>query len=449
MELAALTLNSRSLVLTLLGLLAAVPANVFAQDGSLSRSIPPAELETFVDGLIGKAMDGHRVAGVAVSIVQNGHVVLNKGYGVASLSPARAVDPDTTLFHIGSITKTFTSILLMREVEAGRLSLDDPVNQHLPASLQIPDEGFSKPIRVRDLMTHQPGFEDTALGHLFVLDASRIRPLSLYLQQERPRRVREPGALSSYSNYGFALAGAMLEHGTGKSWQELVESNLLHPLGVTQMTAREFYPPRSDLPSPMPAELASHLSEEHSDAAPQASFSNRSSTHTRIAPAGAMSASAGAMARYMLMLLNDGTLDGATLFNLESAKVFRRPMTTQRAGSRKLGRRISRSIAAAVWHSRLRTRGFDSHALFEPCAPARPEARSVHRRQHRRRRLPDREFFTTGAGALLPRNETQAGRLASHRFERRALPRRSTSRHAARMEASKVFSSRSSAAPSR
>src|SRR5580698_3504360 len=120
--------------------------------------IPPAELEAFVDGVVRQAMTTDHIAGAAVSVVQNGQVVLDKGYGFAG--PDRAVDPNTTLFRVGSISKTFTWIALMKEVEAGRMRLDAPINLYLPEPLQIKDQGFSRPIYVRDLMTHSAGFED-------------------------------------------------------------------------------------------------------------------------------------------------------------------------------------------------------------------------------------------------------------------------------------------------
>ncbi len=70
---------------------------------------------------------------------RRGTAILKKGYGFADLQAKRRVDPDTTLFRIGSITKTFTWIALMKAVEAGKIGLDDPVNDYLPPELQIPD----------------------------------------------------------------------------------------------------------------------------------------------------------------------------------------------------------------------------------------------------------------------------------------------------------------------
>jgi CubicO group peptidase (beta-lactamase class C family) len=138
-------------------------------------------LESFVDGLVREPMTANNIAGATVSIVRDGRIVLKKGYGFADIATGRRVDPDATLFRIGSITKTFTWIAVMKALEAGRLTLDDPVNQHLPDELRIPDEGFTEPIRIRHLMTHSPGFEDRMFGHLFEIEATQVRPLATYL----------------------------------------------------------------------------------------------------------------------------------------------------------------------------------------------------------------------------------------------------------------------------
>ena len=97
----------------------------------------------------------------------------------------------------------------MQLVEDGKLSLDDPINDHLPPELRIPDEGFHKPILVRHLMTHTAGFEDS-IQSLFVHDPTRLLPLDQSLAVHRVHRVREPGTLAVYSNYGAALAGALV-----------------------------------------------------------------------------------------------------------------------------------------------------------------------------------------------------------------------------------------------
>jgi CubicO group peptidase (beta-lactamase class C family) len=267
------------------------------------------------------------IAASAETLVQGGRVVLRKGYGFASFTPPRRVDPNVTLFRIGSITKTFTWIAVMKGVESGKIDLDAPVNNYLPPELQIPAEGFARPIRVRDLMTHSPGFEDHVFGVLFADTPDRVRPLEAFLRQERPRRVREPGALSSYSNYGAALAGEIVARVEGRPWQDAIEREVLTPLGLSHTSVREPYPPRPDLPEPMPATLARDLSSGFRwDGL---TYRARSIEFiTPVAPAGVMSSTAVDMSRYMLMLLGDGTLDGITIFGSRAAAAFRTPMTS-------------------------------------------------------------------------------------------------------------------------
>ena len=286
------------------------------------QAIPAAELEAFVDGMVKNAMAREHIAGVTVAIVQNGQIALKKGYGFASLSPQRAVDPDRTLFRVGSISKTFTWIALMKEVEAGRIRLNQPVNLYLPEKVQVKDQGFDQPVRVANLMDHSAGFEDRALGQLFERDAKRVRPLDVYLRQERPRRVRAPGVLSSYSNYGAALAGEAVTYTAGKPYERLVEDEILTPLGMTHTTFREPHPPQPGLPAPMSAMLAADVSDAFRGSS--SGFRRRDYEFIgQVAPAGAGSSTAGDMARYMMMQLGGGQLNGVTIYGPTSATAFR------------------------------------------------------------------------------------------------------------------------------
>ncbi len=299
---------------------APLPAQVAGARLAPGTPIPPTELEAFVDGVVRQAMTSRHIAGVAVSVVQGGQVVLDKGYGFAG--PGRAVDPNTTLFRVGSISKTFTWIALMKEVEAGRMRLDSPINLYLPEPLQIRDQGFKRPIYVRDLMTHSAGFEDRALGQMFEDDPARVRPLADYLREERPRRVREPGVVSVYSNYGAMLAGEAVAYVDGHPYQDLIDAEILGPLGMAHTSAREPYPARAELPRPMPAALAGDLSTGYRWAG--GSYRPQAFEYvTQGAPAGAVSSTAGDMARYMLMILNGGRLDAASVYGPDTAKGFR------------------------------------------------------------------------------------------------------------------------------
>ena len=287
--------------------------------------LPAADLEAFVDGVVRRSMTSDHIAGVTIAVVQNGQVVLKKGYGVASLNDGRKVDPDKTLFRVGSISKTFTWIALMNEVEAGRMRLDTPINIYLPEKLQLKDQGKKSPVRLRDLMTHTAGFEDRTLGQLFERDPRRERSLEQYLRQERPNRVREPGVLPAYSNYGAGLAGAALANVTGEPFEQVVTEQVIFPAGLTHTTFREAREWRDDLPAPMAPALAA----ERSDGfrwTPLGFQTEASEYIGHIAPAGSASSTAGDMARYMTMLLNGGTIDGKTVFSPKTSAAFRTPM---------------------------------------------------------------------------------------------------------------------------
>jgi CubicO group peptidase (beta-lactamase class C family) len=257
--------------------------------------------------------------------VQNGQVLLKKGYGFANLAPARPVDPERTLFRLGSLSKTFTWIGLMREVESGRVRLDQPVNLYLPERLQVRDQGFDQPVRVLDLMDHSAGFEDRTFGHLFERDPDYVRPLDLYLRNERPRRVRAPGEIASYSNYGAALAGAAEAWVAGKPFERLMEDNIFVPLGMGRTTFREKRPEKAGLPAPMPANLAADAADGFHWSA--AGFETRPYEYMgQIAPAGSASSTAGDMARYMLAILGGGQLGASAIYGPRTAQAFRTPI---------------------------------------------------------------------------------------------------------------------------
>jgi len=283
------------------------------------------ELEAFVDGVVRRAMSRDHIAGVTLSVVQNGQVVLKKGYGFANLGLRKPVDPDKTLFRVASISKTFTWIALMNEIEAGHMRLDGPVNLYLPEPLQLKDQGKKTQVRLRDLMTHTGGFEDRTMGQLFERDPNRVRSLADYLRQERPRRVREPGLLPSYSNYGAALAGAAVANVTGKPYEQLVTEEIILPAGMNRTTFREARPWRDGLPAPMNETLAADLSDAFSWT-PTGWKTQPREFMGQVAPAASASSTAGDMARYMTLLLNGGVIDGKTIFSPKTSQAFRTPM---------------------------------------------------------------------------------------------------------------------------
>jgi len=285
-------------------------------------AIPPAELEAFVDGVVRGSMQDDHIPGVVVSVVQNGQVLLKKGYGAAALSPLRAVDPDKTLFRLGDLSAAFTWLAVLKEVERSHMRLDAPINLYLPEKLQVRDQGYAEPVRLRDLMDHASGFEDRALGRLYERDPERVRALEVYLRQERPRRVLAPGLRAEYSDYDAALAGEALSQVTGQSFEDLIETEILRPAGLAHTSFREPRPVLPGLPSPLQPALAGNMAQGFRWTG--VSLQARPFAYAgQIAPAASASSTASDMARYMLLLLGGGSMDGQTVFGPATAQAQR------------------------------------------------------------------------------------------------------------------------------
>ncbi len=271
-----------------------------------------AQLEAFVDGVVESYRLEKGIAGVTVSIVDRDGALLQKGYGLAKLDPEAPVDPKATLFRIGSISKTFAYVLAMKLAEAGKLDLEADANRYLPDALKIADDGFGT-VRVLDLMQHTAGFEDSALGHLFVDDPAEALPTEAYLAKWRPKRVRKAGGPAVYSNYGVGLLGVIVARGYGAPFEDVAERELSRPLGMEAFTFRE-----PGLPDGDPRKETRLKLEAWSDGFERKAgwFEKRKfEVIAQISAAGGASASAEAMTRWMRMLLNGGTLDGATILS--------------------------------------------------------------------------------------------------------------------------------------
>jgi CubicO group peptidase (beta-lactamase class C family) len=124
-------------LLILLAVLTAVAFQAPAQEPASPPAVPtphavdPVQTEALLDGVVLALQNEHRLAGLAVSVVRDDALLLAKGYGLADIAENRPVDPETTLFRIGSVSKTFTWTAVMMLAERGLLDLDADVNTYL------------------------------------------------------------------------------------------------------------------------------------------------------------------------------------------------------------------------------------------------------------------------------------------------------------------------------
>ena len=199
----------------------------------------PAELEAFLDELFAKQMEEYHIAGAAVSVVKDGKLFFAKGYGYADLEKRIPVDPEQTIFRIGSVTKLFTWTAVMQLVEQGKLDLDADINTYL--DFRIPNT-YPQPITLKHLMTHTAGFEDLHFETL-ALDANDLMPWREWMASHIPARVRPPGDRAAYSNYGAALAGYIVARVSGQPYDQYIQEHILDPLGMAHTTAHWPVPP--------------------------------------------------------------------------------------------------------------------------------------------------------------------------------------------------------------
>ncbi|MEO0435729.1 MAG: serine hydrolase domain-containing protein [Pseudomonadota bacterium] len=272
--------------------------------------IDPGELEAFLDGVIETAMQKARVVGVTLAVTQGDEIAVLKGYGFADLDAELEVDPQKTLFRIGSVSKLFTWTGLMQLREQGRVDFDVDINEYL-TSLEVP-EAFDQAVSLRHLFTHSAGFEERIV-RLFGDEEEDMLPASAILNAELPARVRPPGVVSSYSNHGVGLAGLVLEEVSGQRWDAYVQEHILNPLEMINATAHQ----------PLPEALAPQMSAgfRSINGLPTA----QNFVYVPMGSAGGMSASALAMTRFARAHLGDGSVDGGRILSPESVALMRQP----------------------------------------------------------------------------------------------------------------------------
>jgi CubicO group peptidase (beta-lactamase class C family) len=238
------------------------------------------EVEAFVDAAMAEDLREHDVSGATVSVVKDGELLFSEGPVVAN----------RTLLRIGSVSKLFVWTAAMQQVERGQLDPNASVNQYLDR-VEIPEK-YGQPITLEHLATHTPGFEEQLEG-VAVESPEDLRPLGPTLQNV-PARVRPPGEVTSYSNYGAALAGHLVARQADTSFNRYVEENIYTPLNMTQSTFRQ----------PIPDEIPGDVSEGYRYQ--NGRYVSGEFETIGIPPAGSMSATSTDMAKFMIAHLQDG-----------------------------------------------------------------------------------------------------------------------------------------------
>jgi CubicO group peptidase (beta-lactamase class C family) len=282
-------------------------ASLLSQPAAAGTLDDPLAVEAFVDGVVLPAMKANSSPSGTVAIVYKGELILAKGYGYQDVDKQVAVDPYKTLFRPGSVSKLFTWVAVMQQVEQGKLDLDADVNTYLE-NFKIKDT-FDQPVTLRHIMTHSAGFEDGALGYLIIDDPERVIPLAEAMERYQPARVNPPGAQTAYSNYATAIAGLVVANVSGLSFNDYIQKNIFDPLGMKN----------SSFVEPLPEPLAANMAASYAIEAGKF-VSKPFEIIANFGPAGAQSATSVDMVKFGQAILNGGELNGQRILKEETVK---------------------------------------------------------------------------------------------------------------------------------
>jgi CubicO group peptidase (beta-lactamase class C family) len=276
----------------------------------LSNATSPISPDAnLIDEFLRKAVNSYNIPGLAVAVVNDQEIIFISGYGESSTGVNISSD---TPFLLGSTSKTFTALGIMRLVEEGKVELDAPVKKYLP-EFRLATPEYESLITIRHLLNHTSGLSDKGMPNTSFGKNTLEDELTL-LAQCKP--VSEPGKTFTYFNVNYRLLGLVIERLTGQTYGEFLNSEIFKPLGMT-----------STFPGPVGVK---GIAEGHGEIF-GFPFRREQKYRAGALPSGYIVSSASDIARFLIAELNAGKGD-TSIFNPETIKA-----TWQPAGNKKDG----------------------------------------------------------------------------------------------------------------
>ena len=273
------------------------------------QTLTPDSVISMADRYFGMASEAGGTAVIAV--VKDGQVVAMKGYGLDKPRSGKPVDPSTTLYRIGSVSKLFTAISTLQLIEKGIIDPNADVNMYLgKTGINIGDR-FSEPVTIRDLLRLRAGRFDWTYSYYYPLfdDDNLTSPPDEI--GRRLWRTARPGDVAAYDNNGVGLMGDVASAAAGVSFRDLVRTNVFDPLGMKHSVVGIPKDRVPEMPLCEDTNIATawrscpyHLLEQH------------------LRGSGDVTVTAEDMTRFMIMLLNKGELNGQRILSPESWQEF-------------------------------------------------------------------------------------------------------------------------------
>jgi CubicO group peptidase (beta-lactamase class C family) len=258
---------------------------------------PPADLDARIEQL----REASGTPGMAVAIVEQGKVVVAKGYGVRKLGAPEKVDADT-LFMIASTGKAFTTAALATLVDAGRIGWDDKVIDHLPG-FQMYDPWVTREITVRDLLVHRSGL-GLGAGDLLMVPRGKLSRAETIARLRYIKPATSFRSGYAYDNILYTVAGALIEQVSGQTWEDYMRDHVFAPAGLPNATADK----ERQLTTPDRAQPHARYGGAVRGTGPMKLLDERDRLGQAGAPAGLIAASASDLARWLQIQLAHGAL---------------------------------------------------------------------------------------------------------------------------------------------
>ena len=258
-----------------------------------------------------------RLPSLSIAIVNNEGIIYSKAFGFRDIEKGI---PATirTIYGIGSITKSFTALAIMKLVEEGKLSLDDPIEKYLSIKLRP----FGESIRVHNLLTHTSGIPALAYAEAFIrgilgientwLPIATVEDILTFMSDAEEWAIAKPGQKFFYLNEGYVLLGEIISRVSGMKYEDFVKKEILAPL---KMSRTYFY--------------AEDVERDSDVAVPY--IIDKEGRHIRsrfpygITADGGLLSNALDMCNYLIMYLNRGKYNDTEIVSRKSIEIMEKP----------------------------------------------------------------------------------------------------------------------------
>ncbi|MCZ6693759.1 MAG: serine hydrolase [Bacteroidetes bacterium] len=269
--------------------------------------------EAWIDSAFLAGMEEYRIPGTIITIVRGDSLFLNKGYGFADLENQIPIDPEKTGFRVASITKLLTASAIMQLHQKDEIQINDPVDQYLN-DVDV-NFNYHEPVTFHHLLTHTSGFDNSDINDA-AKSIEKIIPLNSFINQYMTEQVFPPGLNYHYSNFGFTLAGLLVNQISGMEFHQYLADYIFKPLGMKN----------SSLSQPLPEDLRWQLSKSYDYK--NGEYIPLSLDFSNVSPADGLVTTGADMAKFMIAHLNHG---GSLMDSTTAAFMHRQQYTTAKS----------------------------------------------------------------------------------------------------------------------